>query len=138
MRFNILGGLVVVLALSLPAAAEDVLDAGYAAYRAGDYSAALAAWQPLAEQGHRKAQLYVGYMYRQGIGVSADPRQAARWYRKAAEQGVPEAQYQYALMLELGIGVEPDYWAAEGWYQQATSHGYCPSQLSAGGALGDR
>lgn len=138
MATRFLPALLLLALAATPLHADEALERGHAAYRAGDHAAAFEAWRPLAEQGDRTAQLYLGYLYRQGIGVPADAAQAARWYRKAAEQGVPEAQYQYALMLELGIGVPADYWEAEGWYREATSHGYCPGQLSAGGALGDR
>lgn len=40
-----------------------------------------------AEQGHAKAQDFLGFYYANGIDVSADVNEAVRWYRMAAEQG---------------------------------------------------
>ena len=92
----IAGGLLIAALLALPvpadAAGEGDLAAGFAAYERGDYAAALAEWQPLAEQGHALAQFALGFMYDSGEGVPQDHAQAAIWYRKAAEQGDAKAQ----------------------------------------------
>jgi len=40
--------------------------AGLAAYLAGDYQTALEEFLPLAEQGHARAQFYLGRMYDKG------------------------------------------------------------------------
>ena len=46
--------------------------AGVAAYKKGDYAAALREWTPLAEQGDANAQNNLGVMYDIGRGVSQD------------------------------------------------------------------
>ena len=38
-----------------------------------------------AEQGYADAQYLLGMLYKQGIGMPEDPREAARWDAKAAE-----------------------------------------------------
>ena len=60
---------------------------GVAALSCGDYEAALKEFRPLAEQGHRDAQLNLGNMYSLGLGVPKDNVQAYRWYTLAAGQG---------------------------------------------------
>ena len=42
---------------------------GLTAYRSGDFATALREWKPLAEQGHARAQFYLGVMYEKGRGV---------------------------------------------------------------------
>jgi Sel1 repeat len=45
-----------------------------------------------ADRGHVQAQVSVGNLYGNGIGVLKDYAEALRWYRKAADQGNDEAQ----------------------------------------------
>ena len=78
-----------------------------------------------------------GYVYRNGLGVTRDDAVAAVWYRRAAERGQPEAQYELALMYELGLGVPQDPAEASLWYGLSAAQA-CPTELSAGGRLGDR
>ncbi|PTD25176.1 SPOR domain-containing protein [Sphingomonas fennica] len=73
--------------------------AGVAAWKRGDYAAAIAFWRPLAEAGNADAQFNLGQAYRLGRGVAADPKAARDWYRRAAEQGHPQAQANYGLLL---------------------------------------
>ena len=62
-------------------------EAGEAAYRRGDYAAALSELRPHAEQGHATAQLVLGVMYANGEGVEHDYVQAHMWLSLAASQG---------------------------------------------------
>lgn len=122
-------------ATSAPAA--ETIDVAIEAWRGGEHRRAIAAWQRLAAQGDPEATLFLGYVHRNGLGVARDDVVAARWYRKAAEMGQPEAQYELALMYELGLGVPQDPGEATLWYGLSSSQA-CPSELSAGGRLGDR
>lgn len=63
------------------------LEAGVAAYRRGDYAAALSELRPLAEQGQANAQLALGVMYTNGEGVAQNYIQAHMWLNLAASQG---------------------------------------------------
>ena len=65
------------MAFLLTACAEDY-DAGLEAYDAGDYETAYEIWQPMAEQGDARAQLYLGVMYDNGRGVAYDYAEATR------------------------------------------------------------
>jgi hypothetical protein len=121
-----------------PEARGDGVDAGVSAWDLGRRAEAVRIWRSLAEGGDARAQLYLGYAFRTGQGVSADDGRAAFWYLKAARQGVPEAQYELGLMYELGFGVPLDPAEAEHWYGRAVGQGFCPGELRAGGRLGDR
>ncbi len=58
-----------VLAASFnPAASADIRH-GLAAYESGDFSAALAEWEPLADEGLAAAQFNLGLLYHTGQGV---------------------------------------------------------------------
>ena len=63
------------LFLTVPSHAD--FQAGKNAYDRGDYETALKEWQPLAEQGDAKAQLFIGYMYEVGQG---SPSERGRGY----------------------------------------------------------
>jgi TPR repeat protein len=44
-----------------------------------------------AEQGHPKAQLFLGYRYLYGVGAPKNPETSVVWFRQAADKGEPEA-----------------------------------------------
>ncbi len=68
-------------------AAEQTFDEAVAAYERGDYATAMRGFRVHAEQGNAEAQLNLGVMYANSLGVPEDDAEAARWFRKAAEQG---------------------------------------------------
>jgi len=78
-----------------------------------------------AEHGHVKAHGYLGYLYKHGIGVAPDLREAERWYRRGAELGDPGAQNDLAvLLLDGGDGVRPDRNEAIKWARLAAQQNY--------------
>ncbi|MDD3446825.1 MAG: tetratricopeptide repeat protein [Zavarzinia sp.] len=81
---------------------------GEKAMAAGDYATAMAVLLPLAEAGDPLAQFDIGAMYDNGLGVGADPVEAARWYLRAARQGDPSAMFNLGVMYEDGVGVGRD------------------------------
>jgi hypothetical protein len=96
---------------------------GLAAYRRGDYDAALREWRPLAEQGYDRAQYSLGLMYINGQGVHQDYKEAMKWFRKAAEQGFASAQFDLGVMYHNGEGVSQDYVQAFKWFNIAGANG---------------
>ena len=56
-----------------------------AAHNRGDYATALSLLRPLADQGNAQAQFYLGVMYKAGLGVVQDYKEAVRLYRLAAD-----------------------------------------------------
>ncbi len=122
--------LLVALAATAPARAD--FEAGVAAARAGDYTAAVREWRPLAEKGHRDAQFNLGLAYENGLGVAADGAEAARWYRRAAEQKDRQAQAYLAEMYAKGLGIPRDDREALFWYRSAAELGHAAAQYNVG------
>ena len=103
--------LVLAMALVQPVAAQSFkpdYNAGLAAYLKCDDATALKHWRPLAEQGHAKAQYFLGLMHANGQGVTRDYKEAVRWYRMAAKQGDAYAQYWLGEMYRDCEGVMQD------------------------------
>lgn len=106
----------------------DTYDDGAAAYKRGNYSTALRLWRPLADQGHAKAQAYLGLMYGHGRGVTLDNLEAVRWFRLAANQGNANAQDSLGLMHANGQGVAQDSTEAMKWFRLAANQGHLGAQ----------
>lgn len=115
------------------AGAQAGLQEGIAAYRNGNYSAALKELVPLAENGDAKAQVLLGDMHNGGSGVPQDHAKAALWYRKAAEQGNALAQTSLGVMYERGIGVPQNDKEAVSWLHKAAEQGHAEAQYILGG-----
>ena len=65
----------------------------------------------------------MGWMYRNGYGVSQDYSEALRWFRKSAEQGNDAGQNNLGYMYLNGYGVSKDYTEAVKWYRKAARQG---------------
>ncbi|SNS43898.1 Sel1 repeat-containing protein [Sphingomonas laterariae] len=117
-------------AVAAASAAED-LQAGVAAWKAGDHARAVALWRPLATAGVADAQFNLGQAYRLGRGVPADPRAARDWYLKAAQQNHAQAQANYGLLLYE----DGDRAGAMPWLQKAADRGDPRAQYVVGTVL---
>jgi hypothetical protein len=95
---------------------------GVRAYQQGEFSAAVSAFMPLAQQGDARAQYNLGVLYLQGAGVPQDVRQAAQWFHRAAAQAESKAQYNLGLLYATGTGVPRDEGAAYIWFTLAATH----------------
>ena len=91
------------------------LQKGATAAKIGDYATALREWTPLAKQGNKEAQYFIGSMYHEGIGVTQNDKTAVKWYTLAAEQGHANAQTNLGSMYANGKGVIQDYVYALMW-----------------------
>ena len=81
----------------------------YEAFQRGDYEEARAAWSIFAHAGDVDAQFNLGALYENGLGVSQDAEQAARWYRAAATRRVDLARLALARLQRIGaLEPEPD------------------------------
>ena len=85
-----------------------------------------------AENGDAEAQVWLGWCYANGQGVSKDLKEAAKWYRKSAEQGLKEAQYSLGLCYYNGRGVPQSYEEAVKWYRKAAEQGVKEAQYDLG------
>jgi hypothetical protein len=101
-------------------------EAAAAAFRRGDFRAALSACQGPAQAGDARCQFMMGILYVNGhVGTRSDSdlRIAAGWFGKAAQQNLAAAQLNLGIMQERGLGMPRDVNAARGWYQRAAAQG---------------
>ena len=104
---NLLSALIAGLLISSPAWAG--FNEALAAWKRGDYAAALKEFKPLAAKGNTSAQYNLGVIYANGRGVPRNDKEAVKWYRLAAGNGNVEAQYALGLMYGHGRGVPQDF-----------------------------
>jgi hypothetical protein len=102
-----------------------------------------------AEQDIRTAQLSLAifYMgtYPQGdydllgfalhIPQKADPKQSAKWWRRAADSGDTESQFQIGQFFETGYGVKQDRALAFKYYKKSGLQGHAVAQRKVGNML---
>jgi uncharacterized protein len=88
-----------------------------------DYGEAVKWYRMAANQGDVKAQVNLGNMSANGLGVAQDYSDATRWYRLAADQGLASAQFNLGLMYDNGKGVAQDYVLALMWFNLAAGQG---------------
>jgi TPR repeat protein len=108
------------------------MNAANKALARGDHAAAAVEFQKLAEQGDKKAQANLGYMYYVGEGVEQDYTKAVKWYKKAAILGDKDSQYNLAVAYAFGEGVKQSYKEAFHWYRRAAEQNHPVAQYSLG------
>jgi len=94
---------------------------GVAAVTVGDYTKAIAEFQPLAAGGDPAAQYQLAKIYLEGHGPSDGVAQGIDLMTKAANGGYPEAQAQLGLMYAMGLGVPVDNVQAYDWLSKAVT-----------------
>ena len=124
-----LGVAAVVVPVLLISIGPPTFDEAVAAYEHGDYATAYRGFLSAAEQGNANAQVYLGFMYDAGEGVSQDDGEAVKWWRRAAEQGDADAQRILGTLYREGEGVPQDYGEAVKWYRRAAEQGNVTAQL---------
>ena len=113
------------------------------------YVQAVAALKTAAEQGHPKAQFYLGKCCRDGSGVPVNEAEGERWANKAREQGIDEesidggredlvklarrgdvyAQYQIGRRIEKHYFISKFFYQEDRkWLSRAAGKGYAPAQ----------
>jgi hypothetical protein len=105
--------------------------AWYAAANGGD-SLAIAKLRNAGKQGDVSAQLYLGFLYFEGVGVPRDDAESAKWSRMAAEQGNAEAQVSLATCYGRGWGVQLDQAQEVEWFRKAAEQGNAGAQEALG------
>jgi hypothetical protein len=97
-----------------------------------DYVVAYRWYQRAAEMGFAAAGYNVCRMAAQGLGVTADYREAKKWCSQLAESGDERSvwgQYGMGRLYEDGLGVTQDSEAALAWYRKAADRGHTVSQI---------
>ncbi len=90
---------------------------------AGDYRQAMIWHRRAAAAGYSAAEVSLGKMYRDGLGVPVDDALALRWYRLGAAQNDSWAWVSLGIMARDGRGVPQDYGEALRWFQRAAAAG---------------
>ena len=116
-----LTGLLLCLIAQNATAQSNRFEAGIAALQRGQYTTAFRSWLPLAEDGQPEAQLNLGHLYQEGLGVEVDYAAAFLWYQRAAESGLAEAQFNLGLLYYDGLGVPQDRETALELFREAES-----------------
>ena len=127
-----LGVAAVVVPVLLISIGPPTFDEAVAAYEHGDYATAYRGFLSAAEQGNANAQVYLGFMYDEGEGVSQDDGEAVRWWSRAAEQGYAAAQRILGGLYREGEGVPQDYGEAVKWFRRAAEQGDAFAQFYIG------
>ena len=111
--------------LLAPAAARADMQAGWQAYTAGDYEAAIREWQPLAEDGDYQAAYALGMAFQ----IKGEPASAVPWYEQAASAGLAEAQILLGTIYARGNDVPRDLVRAYAWLYRAVEKNSPNAQL---------
>lgn len=114
-------------AVSIPqSVAAKPADAAQAAYDHKDYRTALKLWLPRATHGEMQAQLAIGKIYLNGVGVKQNYPSAMKWLLKAADQGSPEAQDIVGEQYDRRASTTADFDEAVRWFLRSANQGYRP------------
>lgn len=65
----------------------------------------------------------IGILYKRGLGVNRDYREAAKWFTQSANLGNNIAEYNLGLLYEAGEGVHRDIEIAKGWIKKSALAG---------------
>lgn len=100
---------------------------------AGDAETAWFRFWELAVEGDPAAQVNLARLYREGIGIPAEPRVARRWLERAATSGHPLGQYRLGEMYESSASRgdnRVELQAAALWYGRAAEQGFEPASVA--------
>jgi TPR repeat protein len=103
--------------------AFDAFEAGYEAYKRGDFAAAHQNWLRATPPIDPKINVNIGSLYYFGRGVVADHTVAFKWYLKAAKSGDKHAQHLVGKMYADGDGIQVDKVLADAWLNVASANG---------------
>jgi TPR repeat protein len=105
---------------------DAIVDQAMDVFGSGDVIQAMQILQPVAKQGHPRAQVRLGYIYDQSRYYT----EALHWYRQAAEAGNTEAIMSLATMYAAGEGTDPDPAAAGQWMRKAADSGEARAMMA--------
>lgn len=77
-----------------------------------------------AKKGNAKAQVCLGMMYQEGLGLKQNYMLARRWYEKSAKKNRADAQTFLGMLYSQGLGVAKDFEKAKYWFDKAAGQGF--------------
>jgi TPR repeat protein len=95
---------------------------GAAAYKRGNYAAALSAWRPIANT-NGEVQNIMGIMYMDGKGVPRNAATALQWFARSAASGSSSGQNNLGGLYRDGKGVPRDFDKAFTFFYAGASQG---------------
>lgn len=131
-RLSAIMTLVLLLLAAPRLAAADDYERGIAALDAGRYDEALYYISLHAANGDARAQYTMGVMYRRGLGVAQDDREALLWYLSAAEAGHMLGQYAAGHAFDNAIGADRDVGNALHYLGEAALQGHATAPVQIG------
>lgn len=111
------------LLLGVSVLAQTNIDRGRSLYNSMQYKNALPLLQSAAKEGYGEACYYLGDMYENGLGVTANLEIARRMYEKAIEFGYKQGEAELGDMYMYGKGVAVDFKKAYDLYCQGSERG---------------
>ena len=102
-----------------------------------DYKKSVEHFLKAASQQHKRAQLALGIMHRDGTEVEQSNSKMIEYYTKSAMQGYADAQFNLGCCYEHGEGVDVDYKEAARLYNLAATQGYVKAMNSLAGLYYD-
>jgi len=102
----------------------DELDSGKEALVNKDYAEAISRFLPLAKNGDPTAQMHLGAIYLEGLGVQKDNGTAFFWFQKAATQGEMTAAFEIGKLYFEGNGIDRSWKNGLYWFSEASAPEY--------------
>ena len=122
--------LAAVVATAATAAFAGPFENGAAAFKRGDYAAAMQDWRGITTDS--TVQNDFGIMYKDGKGVPRDYATAVQWFSRSAAAGNSLGQNNLGGMYRDGLGVPRDYSRAITFFRAAAQQGNAGGQVNLG------
>lgn len=98
-----------------------------------DKKTAMSLLRKAADSGFVPAQVQIGVMYAEGVGVHQNNHRAVEWFKLATQlSNNPEANFYLGEAFFRGLGVPQDYGTAVPHYQKAATGGHPVAQYIIG------
>jgi TPR repeat protein len=94
------------------------------------YAEAFILYEQLARQDYANCQVFLGWMFAEGVGVAKDSDAALIWFEKAARLGSEEGAFYYGRHLTA----KAKHADAVYWYHESARKGYAPALYRLGRA----
>ncbi len=113
-----------------PITSTPEVDAARAAIARGEVEEAIAQLKLLAGNSKGAAEVLLGDLHTEGIGVSHNYSLAWDWYKRAAEEGNAEGQYKLATLYVQSLGVPLNPKKARRWLLMAAEQGHSEARAA--------